>query len=115
MLGTLAKEPENFWLFNNGVTVLCTAGGVWPGRRRPDEPVHLRLSGVSVVNGAQTVSAAHRAMQSSPEAVEDAEVTVKVIVVDEHMRTSRGGSRRRPTPRTTWSKGISSPWTKSRQ
>ncbi|MEU4264314.1 AIPR family protein [Streptomyces argenteolus] len=86
MLGTLAKEPENFWLFNNGVTVLCDGlEEVWPGRRRPDEPVHLRLSGVSVVNGAQTVSAAHRAMQSSPEAVEDAEVTVKVIVVDEHM------------------------------
>ncbi|MET7499903.1 AIPR family protein [Streptomyces microflavus] len=86
MLSTLAEEPENFWLFNNGVTVLCDRlDEDWPGRRRPDEPVHLRLNGVSVVNGAQTVSAAHRAMQLSPDAVEDAEVTVKVIVVDENM------------------------------
>jgi len=86
MLNTLVDEPENFWLFNNGVTVLCDSlDEEWPGRRRPDEPVHLHLSGVSVVNGAQTVTAAHRAMQVHPEAVEDAEVTVKVIVVGEGM------------------------------
>ncbi|MFF2407633.1 AIPR family protein [Streptomyces sp. NPDC058092] len=86
MLNTLAEEPENFWLFNNGVTVLCDGlDEDWPGRRRPDEPVHLQLNGVSVVNGAQTVSAAHRAMQSSADTVEDAEVTVKVIVVGENM------------------------------
>ncbi|MER5363377.1 AIPR family protein [Streptomyces sp. NPDC002785] len=86
MLNTLAEEPENFWLFNNGVTVLCNSlDEDWPGRRRPDEPVHLRLNGVSVVNGAQTVTAAHRALQSSADTVEDAEVTVKVIVVGENM------------------------------
>ncbi|SCK52204.1 AIPR protein [Streptomyces sp. ScaeMP-e48] len=86
MLSTLVDEPENFWLFNNGVTVLCDQlKEEWPGRRRPDEPVHLHLSGVSVVNGAQTVAAAHRATEASPEAVEDAEVTVKVIVVDKGM------------------------------
>ncbi len=86
MLSTLVEEPENFWLFNNGVTVLCDQlQEEWPGRRRPDEPVHLHLSGVSVVNGAQTVAAAHRATKASPESVEDAEVTVKVIVVDKNM------------------------------
>ncbi|WP_405551758.1 AIPR family protein [Streptomyces sp. NBC_01171] len=86
MLSTLVNEPDNFWLFNNGVTVLCDQlEEEWPGRRRPDEPVHLRISGVSVVNGAQTVAAAHRAMEAAPEAVEDAEVTVKVIVVDKNM------------------------------
>ncbi len=86
MLGTLVYEPENFWLFNNGVTVLCNQlEEDWPGRRRPDEPVHLRISGVSVVNGAQTVAAAHRAIEASPGAVEDAEVTVKVIVVDKNV------------------------------
>lgn len=86
MLGTLVDEPENFWLFNNGVTVLCDElEEDWPGRRRPDEPVHLRIAGVSVVNGAQTVAAAHRAAKVSPEAIEDAEVTVKVIVVDKNM------------------------------
>ena len=82
MLKTFADEPENFWLFNNGVTVLCEElEESWPGRHRPDEPVHLQLSGVSVVNGAQTVTTAHRAAQDDPDTVEDAEVTVKVIVV----------------------------------
>lgn len=86
MLATLRDEPENFWLFNNGVTVLCERlEEDWPGRRRPDEPVHLHLSGVSVVNGAQTVSAAYLASTASPESVEDAEVTVKVIVVDKSL------------------------------
>jgi hypothetical protein len=86
MLTTLAEEPENFWLFNNGVTVLCDGlREDWPARRRPDEPVHLHLTGVSVVNGAQTVTASHRAMHATPDAVDDAEVTVKVIVVGEGM------------------------------
>ncbi|WP_405881410.1 AIPR family protein [Streptomyces sp. NBC_01136] len=86
MLTTLAEEPENFWLFNNGITVLCEGlKEDWPGRRRPDEPVHLHLSNVSVVNGAQTVTTAHRAFQSFPESVDESEVTVKVIVVGEGM------------------------------
>lgn len=97
MRSTLETEPENFWLFNNGVTVLCHGlDERWPGRRRPGDPVDLRLDGVSVVNGAQTVTAAHRVMQSSPESAAGAEVTVKVIVVDE----STPGLARRITETT---------------
>lgn len=86
MLSTLAEEPDNFWYYNNGVTVLChSLDEHWPGRRRPDEPIHLRLSGVSVVNGAQTVTTVHRAMQSSPDTVEEADISVRVIVVSESL------------------------------
>ncbi|TPW04114.1 MAG: hypothetical protein FD125_1308 [bacterium] len=52
---TLSKAPENFWYFNNGITVICDsvtkslAGA-------PDRKLGLfNCDGVSVVNGAQTV------------------------------------------------------------
>ncbi len=77
---TLLKEPDNFWYFNNGITVLCTE--IEPhflGRRKGDEPVELRLTGVSVVNGAQTVTAIHEAMRQNSDVAEDADVTVRVF------------------------------------
>lgn len=80
---TLAEEPYNFWYFNNGITVLCDSiEEVWIGRRRPDEPVELKLSGVSVVNGAQTVTSIHEARRLTPDRVEDADISVKVISLD---------------------------------
>ncbi len=77
---TLLKEPENFWYFNNGITVLCDR--IKPrylGRRHGDEPVELHLQGISVVNGAQTVTAIHEAMSQNPGAVEDADVTIRAF------------------------------------
>ncbi|MBA9049219.1 MULTISPECIES: AIPR family protein [Streptomyces] len=77
---TLNDEPENFWYFNNGITILCDRiEPYYPDRRRPDHPVELRLTHVSVVNGAQTVTSIHKAMQVTPDTVEDADVMVRVI------------------------------------
>ncbi|WP_051061647.1 AIPR family protein [Nocardiopsis chromatogenes] len=79
---TLADEPDNFWYFNNGITVLCDrVEEHWISRRRPDEPVELILSKVSVVNGAQTVTSIHEAWSLDPETVEDADVSVRVIAL----------------------------------
>ncbi|MGW4562800.1 AIPR family protein [Streptomyces sp. NPDC004561] len=81
---TLIEEPENFWYFNNGITVLCDdIVPHWPGRRRPDEPVRLGLHGVSVVNGAQTVTSIHEAMLRNPDSVENADVTVRAFSLGE--------------------------------
>jgi hypothetical protein len=77
---TLLGEPENFWYFNNGITVLCDEiEPHWPGRRRQDEPVVLTLKGVSVVNGAQTVTAIHDAMLQNSDHAENADVTVRAF------------------------------------
>lgn len=77
---TLLNEPENFWYFNNGITVLCDdIKPQYLGRWRPDEPVRLTMKGVSVVNGAQTVSAIHEAMGQDPASVEEADVTVRAF------------------------------------
>ncbi|MEU8138611.1 AIPR family protein [Streptodolium elevatio] len=77
---TLIEEPDNFWYFNNGITILCDGvEPTWRGRRRPDEPVELALQHASIVNGAQTVTEIHKAMQVAPDTVENADVSVRVI------------------------------------
>jgi hypothetical protein len=52
---TLVDEPEHFWYFNNGITVICDT----VHRGLAGSPEHkvgvFTCSGVSVVNGAQTV------------------------------------------------------------
>jgi hypothetical protein len=52
---TLASRPENFWYFNNGITVICDS--IVRGLAgSPDHRVGIfTRNGVSVVNGAQTV------------------------------------------------------------
>ncbi|MBT9457478.1 MAG: AIPR family protein [Burkholderiaceae bacterium] len=53
---TAETEPENFWVFNNGLTILVNnyeaiSGGLRSSRTR------LKISGMSIVNGAQTTGA----------------------------------------------------------
>jgi hypothetical protein len=79
---TLREEPENFWYFNNGITILCDrVDPYYPGRRHPDHPVELRLRHATVVNGAQTITSIHMAMQDSVHTVGDADVAVRVIAL----------------------------------
>ncbi|GGP51662.1 hypothetical protein GCM10010287_17900 [Streptomyces variabilis] len=72
LVGTVLHEPEHFWYFHNGITVLCDELDVSP---RGD----LELSGASVVNGAQTVSSLHEAAERSAECVARARVNVRII------------------------------------
>jgi hypothetical protein len=80
LVETLSAEPDRFFYFNNGITVLCESMEATPfARTSPHGPISLRLTGANVVNGAQTVSAALEAMTREPEAASTAYVTVKVI------------------------------------
>ncbi len=47
---TADSEPENFWAFNNGLTVLVNDYEASP----PAAPRMLKVQGLSIVNGAQT-------------------------------------------------------------
>jgi hypothetical protein len=60
---TALHDPENFWVFNNGVTVLTHHFEVREGKSRRQ----LVLSGASIVNGAQTTGALG-SLDKSPEA-----------------------------------------------
>jgi hypothetical protein len=76
---TIKGNPERFWYFNNGITVLC--GSV------KKKAVHgnARDSGtfvcrdVKIVNGAQTVGAIFHASHTHPGEVEKASVLVRLI------------------------------------
>ncbi|MEV5485562.1 MULTISPECIES: AIPR family protein [Streptomyces] len=82
---TLTEEPENFWYYNNGITILCNrVEPFYPGRRHPDHPVDLKLTHATVVNGAQTVTSIHRAMQETPGTVAGADVAVRVIALGDN-------------------------------
>jgi hypothetical protein len=66
---TLISQPEKFWYFNNGITVLCNRIGKKPigGANRDVGQFH--FEGVSVVNGAQTVgNIATAVLQGFPKA-----------------------------------------------
>jgi hypothetical protein len=68
---TLAESPENFWYFNNGITVICDAvdkslvGS--PGRTLGI----FNCDGVSIVNGAQTVGSIGTIVGSSVDPSEE--------------------------------------------
>ncbi|MEV4497079.1 AIPR family protein [Micromonospora arborensis] len=80
LIETLTADPHNFWFFNNGITVLSdTVDPEYFQRAAKRSPVTLKLDGASVVNGAQTVHAIHRAFRKDPEAIADGYVTVRVI------------------------------------
>ncbi|MFE7780066.1 AIPR family protein [Streptomyces nigrescens] len=79
---SLAKNPENFWYFNNGITVLCeSVSAEYFGRRAQSAPVRLTLTDAQIVNGAQTAAALYRALADDPQALAEAKVMVRVIAV----------------------------------
>ncbi len=78
---TLVQEPQKFWYLNNGVTILCENWPKAPGTS--GEGTLFRFDGVSIVNGAQTVTQAHRAWKERPDAVAEARVSVRFIALAE--------------------------------
>jgi hypothetical protein len=78
---TLFEQPEHFWYFSNGITVLCES--IKPiGRSLPGSVGDFALSGASVVNGAQTVSAIHRAFSENPDQAQHGRVLVRLISLE---------------------------------
>lgn len=79
---TLLEQPEHFWYFSNGITMLCET--IKPvGRAIPGTVGNFQLTGVSVVNGAQTVSALHRAYTTDPDSAQIGRVMVRLISLED--------------------------------
>jgi hypothetical protein len=79
---TMGKEPERFWYFNNGITVVAdsikkTMAG---GGDRDFGTFH--CTNVSVVNGAQTVSTVGRNVSASPSSVDKIRIPLRLISLE---------------------------------
>jgi hypothetical protein len=78
---TLADKPEHFFYLNNGVTVLCQK--IEPKESSKHEGKRLVLTGLSVVNGAQTIASAAKFMADNPGAdIQFARVAITLILAD---------------------------------
>ncbi|PTQ78258.1 AIPR protein [Nitrosomonas oligotropha] len=79
---TLQESPENFWYFNNGITIIANkitktmagGGGTDFGT--------FHCENISVVNGAQTVSTIGRYHTKAPEKVSQALIPLRIISLE---------------------------------
>jgi hypothetical protein len=80
MRQTLEKRPEQFWYFNNGVTVVARkASRAMAGGTGTDFGM-FHCEDVSIVNGAQTVGTIGKYAEGNAKAVEQAQVSLRIIV-----------------------------------
>ncbi|MFF3845030.1 AIPR family protein [Streptomyces sp. NPDC002328] len=81
---TLVKEPEHFWYLSNGITLLCDRIRKH-GKGAPvaGAGAGFRLEGASLINGAQTVSAVHRAMRQKPGKAALGRLLVRIISLED--------------------------------
>lgn len=79
---TLLKQGHNFWYFNNGITALCESVKKTPRGGATHAYGDFSITGVSVVNGAQTVASIHRASRKDETALENARVWVRFISLE---------------------------------
>lgn len=64
MAKTIREEPEKFWFYNNGITIL--AEDYDTGERKDDKsPETIILKNFSIINGAQTTSALGRFLKEA--------------------------------------------------
>jgi hypothetical protein len=77
---TLSAKPQDFLFLNNGVTILCEdiePKNIKAGRKR------LKIRGLSVINGAQTIASSARFAKDNPaKDISAARVSVTLIKAD---------------------------------
>jgi AIPR protein len=78
---TLVSEPEHFWHFNNGITVICREIRAKMLGGRSKDSGYFSCYDVRIVNGAQTAGSIAAAYDRKPDAVERARVHVRFIAI----------------------------------
>jgi hypothetical protein len=82
IIETINYEPENFWYYNNGITVLCSSIRKKPIGGNMGETAILECKNIAIVNGAQTIGSIARAHQSSSSNLERALVPIRLISLE---------------------------------
>ena len=79
---TLQESPEEFWYYNNGITIVANSiRGVRTKPRTTGDTFSLK--GLSIVNGAQTSGALAQALRDGVP-LEDVRITVRAISTEGH-------------------------------
>ena len=77
---TISRCPENFFYYNNGITILCDSFIKKPLMQQ--NAGTFEIKNFKIVNGAQTVGSIGRAYKTSSDAVEKIWVMVKLISLE---------------------------------
>lgn len=81
--GTLENNKKDFWYFNNGITIICEGieKSLLGGSSR--DYGSFKLTNLSIVNGAQTVSTIGNFKKNFPDdSLEDVKIQVRVISLE---------------------------------
>ena len=96
MVNTINNEPERFWNYNNGITIICEDLDAKRPRSNADIDL-IQISNFSIINGAQTTSALgsylrdaiHRNDEEAKERLKKVYVLVRIMQVNnESLRNS---------------------------
>jgi AIPR protein len=82
IIGTIKLAPQNFWYFNNGITVVCDKAKPQPLGSGAQESRVFECEGASVVNGAQTVGSIVAAVNGGTNGLQNARVLVRIISLE---------------------------------
>lgn len=83
IMNTLSNEPQNFWYFNNGITILCQKVQKKPLGGGDRSMGYFVCEGVSVVNGAQTVGCIGHSHEQAPDKLSNARVMIRLISLED--------------------------------
>ena len=89
---TLLETPENFWYFNNGVTIIANRISKTMAGGGGTDFGTFHCENISVVNGAQTVSTIGRYFDKAPEKAALALIPLRVISLEKAVDTQLGVS-----------------------
>jgi hypothetical protein len=78
---TLEKQPDHFWYFNNGITILCKTLDKALGGGTTRDYARFDCQGISVVNGAQTVGVIWELAKRNEEYIRQSTASVQARII----------------------------------
>jgi hypothetical protein len=97
---TLLNAPQNFMYLNNGITLVGTHVAAKSRVKDSKRTKNIQVLGLSVVNGAQTISSAAQFLEQNPDAdISNAQVMVTIIntgIDDFHKQVTKARNLQNP-------------------
>jgi hypothetical protein len=78
---TAQEHPEKFWYFNNGITLIADTASKAPAKAASRSAGSFSFTGVSIVNGAQTVSTLSKV--DDDDVLSRVKVAIRIVLLNE--------------------------------